>query len=189
MKRLLVPLFCIAALAACGGGGDDDETVMVVAEDTVLAANPQTTAAVVNEPFVFSDGVAAFATTSETTVVFTDTATTPAFSITADGNTATGTTAFGSCIFRVESSSFPDGHPLANGQTVTVNPCSLSVSTAGATADGINMSRSVALVLGAASSAGASVTVGVTSSGGLVLNGSIVTTVVLTPVKVTGGGS
>jgi hypothetical protein len=59
----------------------------------------------------------------------------------------------------------------------------MNVNTAGAVANGVATSRSVALVLGAASSAGASVTVGVNAGGQLTLNGNIVATVVLTPVS------
>lgn len=116
-------------------------------------------------------------------MAFTSTGTTPAFSIVAEGGTATGTTTFGSCIFAVTSSTFPAGHRLALGQTVTVNPCNMNVNTAGAVANGVATSRSVALVLGAAASAGSSVTVGVNPGGQLSLNGNIVTTVTLTPVS------
>jgi len=169
------------ALAGCGGGGGGSET-MVVADDTTLAASPTTTAAVKDESFVFASGVPALGTSGSTTLKFTDASATPAFSIAADGYTATGTTAFGSCIFKVTNSTFPAAHPLANGKTLTVNPCSVRVNTAGVTANGETTSRSVALLLGAANSAGVSVTVGITATGGLALNGSVVAMVTLTPI-------
>lgn len=168
------------ALAGCGGGGGSE--TMVVADDARLEASPTTIAAVKDESFVFATGVPALGTSGSTTLKFTDDSATPAFSIAADGYTATGTTAFGSCIFRVSNSNFPAEHPLANGKTVTVNPCTLNVSTSGATANGVATTRSVVLLLGAAQSAGASVTVGINASGGLTLNGSLVGTVTLTPI-------
>ncbi|WBY03641.1 hypothetical protein PE066_08940 [Ramlibacter tataouinensis] len=151
-----------------------------------MAINSTVTAAVVSQPFVFDAGVPALGTIGATTLVFTDAAATPAFAISADGSTASGTTTFGSCIFTVRASTFPPGHPLALGQTVTVNPCNIRVNTAGAVANGVATSRSVALLLGAAASAGASVTIGVTAGGSLSLNGHIVTTITLTPVTSAG---
>lgn len=187
MNYKLAAVLCVA-LAGCGGGGDDE--VLGVATDTVLAANPTVTSAAVSVPFSFAAGVPEFGTSAATSVTFTGAGATPAFSIASDGNTASGTTEFGSCIFRVTRSSFPAGHALANGQTVTVHPCSLSIATTGAIANGQATSRSVALLLGAAASAGASVTVAVNPSGGLTLNGNIVATVTLTPsTGATGGGS
>ncbi|MEJ8837930.1 hypothetical protein [Ramlibacter sp. AN1133] len=183
MKKLL----CIAALAVtlagCGGGGDDQ--LMVAASNTTLAANATTTSAVVQTPFSFPNGVTGLGTTAATTVTFTTASATPGFSISSGGNTATGTTTFGSCIFAVTASNFPAGHRLALGQTVTVNPCNLNVNTAGAVANGVATSRSVALLLGAAASAGSSVIVAVTAGGALTLNGNNVGTVTLTPL--TGG--
>jgi len=182
--KLLLSFFAAAALAGCGGGGGGEPApVMVTTTDTTVAAAPAVTAAVATVPFSFPTGVTQFGTTATTSVTFTNTAATPAFSIAADGHTATGTTRFGSCIFAVTSSSFPAGHALALGQTVTVNPCTLNVNTAGAVANGAATTRSVALVLGAAASANSSVTIGVNAGGQLSLNGNIVTTVVLTPVS------
>jgi hypothetical protein len=183
MKKLLVMIMVAtgAVLAACGGGGDD--APLGVANNTTLATNATTAAAVINQPFAFPAGVPAFGTTSATTVQFTSTSTVPAFSVASAQGTASGSTSFGSCIFAVTQSTFPAGHPLALNQTVTVNPCNMNVNTAGAVANGVATSRSVALVLGAASSAGASVTVGVNAGGQLTLNGNIVATVVLTPVS------
>ena len=171
-------------LSACGGG-DEPPPVLVAPAAVNLAASPATTTAVAATPFSFPSGVAELGTTAPTTIVFTapaGTTTTPAFSIASEGNTATGTTTFGSCIFAITASTFPAGHRLALGNTVVVNPCNINVQTAGVQATGVSASRSVALALGSAVSAGSSVTVQVNPGGQLTLNGSSVGTVTLTPV-------
>lgn len=180
---LLSSFLTAVALAGCGGGGGEPPPVLVAPANVPLAAAPTTVAAVEDIPFAFPAGVPALGTTGATTVAFTSTGTTPAFSIAADGGTATGTTTFGSCIFAVTASTFPAGHALSLGQTVTVNPCNMNVNTAGAVANGVATTRSVALVLGAAASSGASVVVAVTAGGALTLNGNSVATVTLTPVS------
>lgn len=172
-------------LYGCGGGNDGPApATSVAAADTTLAATPTTVDAVATVPFTFS-AVPSFGTTATTTVTFTNTATTPAFSIASGSSTASGTTTFGSCIFHVTASTFPAGSPLAVGQTLTVDPCNLKVNTKGEAANGVGQQRAIALVLGAAASSGATVTVGVNPGGQLTLNGNIVGTVTLTPV--TGG--
>ncbi|MBC5765342.1 hypothetical protein [Ramlibacter albus] len=185
MKKLLGLIVAVGASAllyACGGSGGDQP--LGVASNTTLATNSTVAAAVVATPFSFPSGVPALGTTAATTVTFTSTSTAPAFNISeAGGRTATGTTSFGSCIFAVTASTFPAGHPLALGQTVTVNPCNLSVGTTGAVANGVATSRSIALLLGAAASSGQSATVNVNPGGQLTLNGQSVGQVTLTPVS------
>jgi len=179
-----VGLFGMAAmLTGCGGGGDD--TPLVAANDLVVQANPSVTAAVAQAPFDFPGGVPVLGTTADTTVTFTSTDPSPAFSISSGGGTATGTTTFGSCIFKVTASTFPAGTRLATGATVTVNPCNLTINSRGLSANGVGQSRSIALILGAAASAGRTLTVSVNPGGGLTLNGTSVGTVTLAPV--TGG--
>jgi hypothetical protein len=185
--KLMLAVMASAFLAACGGS--DDGPALVASADASLAASPTTTAAVANTPFSFPSGVTSFGTTATTTVAFTNTATTPAFSIVSGANTATGTTTFGSCIFAITSSTFPAGSPLAAGQTITVNPCNINVASKGLPANSQAATRSVALLLGAAASAGVSVTVGVNPGGQLTLNGREVGTVTLTPVTGATGGS
>jgi hypothetical protein len=170
-----------ALLSACGGGSDDPP--LVAASNATLAVNPVAAVAVAQTPFAFPAGVPDLGTTAATTVVFTSTASSPAFSIASGGATATGVTTFGSCVFAITSSTFPAGHRLAQGNVITVNPCNLNVGTAGAQANGVGASRSVALQLGAAASSGASVTVAVNPGGQLTLNGTSVGTVTLTPVS------
>lgn len=183
MKRNLTTavsvLLATAVLSACGGGGS--APLVGVNSDTTVAASPTTTAALTNTPFTYSSGVSEFGTTSATTVQFTSTAASPAFSISTSTGTATGITTFGSCHFAVTAISGTVGS-LKVGDTIVVNPCNMSVGTAGAVANGVPTSRSVALVMGAAHSANASVTVGVGAGGQLLLNGSMVGTVTVAPI-------
>lgn len=180
--KLLFSVVTAVVVAGCGSGGDEPAPVLVAPATVALAAAPTTVAAVEDIPFTFPSGVAELGTTGTTTVAFTDTSTTPAFSIASGGNTATGTTQFGSCIFVVTASTFPAGSRLALGNTVVVNPCNINVNTAGQQATGVSATRSVALLLGSAASAGASITVAVNPGGQLTLNGVSVGTVTLTPV-------
>jgi hypothetical protein len=180
LHLLLSGLLLSLGLVACGGGSDSP--AMVAAADTTLAANPTTTAAVTNIPFAFPQGLSSFGTTSTTTVAFTNTSTTPAFSIATSTGTATGTTTFGSCIFAVTAINGSVG-TMKIGDTIVVNPCNVKVGTAGAVANGVAQTRSIALLLGAASSAGASISVGVNAGGQLTLNGNTVGSVTLTPVS------
>lgn len=191
MKKLMqwaIALCSAAMLAACGGGGGDGAARTATA-DATLAINPTSGPAVVSaiadETFTFADGVPAFGTTASTSVEFSEPATpsaAPRFSISSGGNTATGTVAFGSCIFRITASTFPAGSRLAAGETITVNPCNVNVNTRGVAADGVATTRSAALLLGAAVSAGASITVNVSPGGQLTLNGQAVGTVTLSPI-------
>ncbi|MBW7935555.1 MAG: hypothetical protein H3C62_18495 [Gemmatimonadaceae bacterium] len=181
---LLLSVFTAIALTGCGGGGGGGEPppVLVAPEEVKLAAAPATTAAVEDVPFTFPAGVPDLGTTATTTVAFTDTSTTPAFSISSGGNTATGTTQFGSCIFIVQQSTFPAGSRLAVGNTIAVNPCNINVQTAGLQATGVATTRSAALALGAAVSAGSSIVISVNPGGQLSVNGASVGTVTLVPV-------
>jgi hypothetical protein len=170
-----------ATLVACGGGGGD-APLQQVASDTTLAVNATVAGALSGTDFTFASGVADLGTSAATTVRFTGAGASPAFSISSGGNTATGTTTFGSCIFNVTSSTFPAGSSLATGQSITVNPCSANFNIRGVLANGVATSRPVGLLLGTASSARVPVQVGVNSSGQLVLSGAIVGNVTLTPV-------
>ncbi len=189
--RLVVGAVACAGLLAVACKKDPTAPVLVVAEDVTLGVNPNLAAAVSGTTFNFPDGAGAIAPalTGQSLALTMATAgsevtTTMAFtSGTSTTGTVTATTTFGSCIFNIKASTFPAGHSLAVGQTVTVNPCSLSVRTTGAVANGQAVSRSVALLLGAAASAGATVTVAVTAGGQLTLNGFSAGTVQLVPVS------
>ena len=182
MKKLLViaAVATGAVLAACGGGGDQP---LGVASNSTVSTNSTVASAVVAQPFAFASGVPAFGTTGTTTVTFTGTSTA---NIPAKIETSTGsaqvTTSFGSCIFAVAAVTGTVG-TLKVGDTITVNPCNINVNTAGQQANGVAQSRAVALVLGAASSNGVTITVGVNPGGQLTLNGSAVGTVTLVPIS------
>ncbi|MFC5498395.1 hypothetical protein ACFPOE_12695 [Caenimonas terrae] len=181
--KMALMVAAAALLTACGSSDNTTQT-FVAASDTTLPANAATVPAVNGTAFTYPGGVPALSTTGTTTVAMTVSPATSTFTISSAGQgTASGNLTFGSCIFAVTSSTFPAGHPLALGQTVTVNPCNMNVNTAGAVANGVGTSRSVALVLGAASSAGASVTISVNAGGQLTLNGVAVGTITLTPVS------
>ncbi|HWI83888.1 hypothetical protein [Ramlibacter sp.] len=189
---LLLSFSVAAALVGCGGGGGggaaEPAPVAVVTAPVVLAAAPATTAAVANEPFKFPSGVTELGTTAPTTIVFsvpstgtgTGTTTTPAFTITSETYTAKGTTTFGSCIFKITESTFPAGHKMATGNTITIHPCNIKVETAGMAVDAPTQERNVALVLGSAASTGEPVPVDVNPGGQLTLNGNSVGTVTIT---------
>lgn len=175
-------LVLAAVLVGCGGS-DEPAPVQVAQSDVTLPADPSTTNAVAKLPFTFPQGVTEFGTTASTSLTFTDTATTPAFSIASGTNTATGTTRFGSCVFAITASSFPAGSKLALGNTIIVNPCNIKANTAGEQSNGLGVQRSVALILGAAVSAGSTVTLSVNAGGQLTINGNSVGTVTLVPVS------
>lgn len=194
IQRLTAGIIATAVILIPAACGDDDPAAptLVAAEDAVVAMNPTVAGALDGVTFNFAGGAGAIAPAlagQDLALTFEG----PASDLTAGGviKSPSGTVlgsfeadvSFGSCIFVVGNSTFPAGHPLANGQTVTVNPCNININTTGATANGQATSRSVALLLGAAASAGATVTVAVNAGGQIVLNGKTVATITLTPVS------
>jgi hypothetical protein len=184
MKKLITVLaaLCMAAtLTACGGGGSGSTAQVASANTTVAmdATNGQAvTSSVTNKPFTFASGVPDFGTTGSTDVTF---GASNSFQIASGGNTASGTMAFGSCHFKVTSSTFTSG-PLVSGNTVTINNCQLLVLTKGDPADGSQQSDQAELVLNTATSAGVAVTVSLTADGKVLINNTSVGSVTLTPV-------
>lgn len=168
----------VATLVACGGGGSSSAPVTVASADTTVATNSTTAGAVANVPFSFP-AVPEFGTTAATTLSFTGTGTAPPFAISSGGFTASGATSFGSCIFVVAASNFPTGHPLAQGSTVTVNPCTLNLATAAQPADGIARPRTTSLQLGGTTSSGTSVAITVNSNGTVTINNTSAGTITL----------
>ena len=145
----------------------------MAAADTIVAANPSTTKGVYKVPFTFPAGVPELGTTASTTVTFgSPTAgTEPTFAIAAAGQgSASGTTAFGSCIFKVTSSTFPADHPLATGKSVTVAPCEFSFNTKGLKADGVAVKRKAKGKFGRTESDGQDVDVKVDRDGNVNVN-------------------
>jgi hypothetical protein len=183
MNKLLASLFATvvaASLTACGGGGGEPAPTQVVAAATTIPATATSTAVATGVPFTFSAGVPDFGTTATTTVAWTDTSTTPAFSISSGGNTATGTTTFGSCDFKILASTFPSTDKMgAVGTVIVVNPCNLKADTSSLPANATAEQRALALVLGTAASAGTPVVMQVNAGGQLTINGKSAGTVTL----------
>ena len=189
-----------AVLVACGGGGGLDvvntsnvappaTVTTTIAAGTTVAASP--VAALNSTPVKFPNGVAAFGTTSATTVNINTAAAIPTFSVSEAGstNTATGEFLLGSCIFKITASDYPASSPLALGKTVTVTPCEVKLDTSKVVANGTPQSVPVTLTFGAQSSEPVIKTAAITSTGELTLPGTTVGTlpkITLTPV--TGGG-
>lgn len=151
-KWSVLGLVAAAALVACGGGSSTP--VKVATADATIVVNPTTgvaaTAAASGQVFTFANGVAAFRTTTATTIQVTSgVGTAPAtFEIKAGTGTATGDFTFGSCIFTVKVSNIPS---VPVGTTETINPCSYSVPTSGQTADGLVLNVNKRWVLGTTS--------------------------------------
>jgi hypothetical protein len=189
MKRLGLALISIAAsaamLVACGGGGDGPRQPSLVAANNLKAPiTAQNVGAITGQGFTFNSGVAAFGTASPTTVTLNSAS---SFSITSNEGTASGTLGFGSCIFAVTQSTYPASSPLAVNKTLEVSECSINVATAGVSVTQDAILRAVAFLLGTDTSADKNLTVDITPSGIVVVNGTEVGTVTLQPV--TGGSS
>ncbi|WP_428572737.1 hypothetical protein [Ramlibacter sp.] len=179
---MMMMLAAAAFLPACSDG-DDDPLPTVAAVDATIPVTSSTATAVTNVPFSFPSGVPDLGTTAATSIAFTSTASTPAFSISSGTSVATGATTFGSCIFVVANSSFPAGHRLASGSTVTVNPCNIRLGTQGAPSDSVARQRAAVFILGSAASSGTVVTVSVNPGGSITINGRDVGTVTLVQVS------
>ena len=150
--KVAVLVASAAVLSACGSSDNGPTINKVATSDLTVAASPATTTSVAKNPFSFPGGVPELGTGAATTLTFGAPATgttAPTFSIAGFGQgTANGTTTFGSCIFTVTNSSFPAGHPLANGQVLRVDPCEFNINTKGEVADGHSEKRKIKLKLG-----------------------------------------
>lgn len=185
-----------ALLVACGGSSSSGSLppAPIASTNTSAVINPQTGAAVVSsvldKSFEFSSGVPSFGTTTATSLKLTGTGAAPSFAITSPEGTASGAMTYGSCIFTVSQSSFNASHPLAQGKTVTVSPCSLTVGTAGLKGDGIATPTSVTFLLGTVNSRPVSVSVTISASGVVTVNGFTIGSVtVVAATGATGAGS
>jgi len=171
MKKLALWIVALASaftLAACGGGGGS--TQQVATEDLSMAITAETAAALSSEEFVFTDGVPDFGTTAATTVTFTGTTTTPAFSIESGGKSASGVTTFGSCIFTITTSDFANNHPLGKDKVIEIDPCTLTVKTGGIAATGATSNTGALLILGSTESETTVVAVSIAIDGKVTVN-------------------
>jgi hypothetical protein len=183
-------------LAACGGGNDSPlRPVSTVTTPTTANFTASTGAAVMGgvlaasaEPksFSFASGVPAFGTTGPTTMAVSGTGAAPTFGISSAEGSASGGMTFASCHFLITTSTYPSTHALGQGKTVVVDPCSISIDTAGKTADGGTASTGVSFVLGTTTSAPVSLPVAISSTGVVSVGGVTVGTA--TVVVTTGAG-
>jgi hypothetical protein len=184
-----------ALLVACGGGSSGSlPPARIASTNTTALINPQTGAAVVNsvldKSFGFSSGVPSFGTTSATTLKLSGTGAAPSFAISSAEGSAPGAMTYGSCIFTVGQSIYPATFPLASGKSVTVSPCSLTVATIGLKGDGIATPANATFQLGTVNSSPVSVSVSISASGVVTVNGFIIGSVTLVAATgATGAGS
>lgn len=189
MSRQVSRLALLALVVVPVSCGDDDpsEPSLVVSEDATVTVNAETVGAIDGVEFNFDGAGAVFDPAlagQDVSITFESSDATPQATIEFEGGgTITADVSFGSCIFVIATSSFPAGHRLAQGQTVTVNPCNIRLGTQGAPADSIARQRAAVFILGSAASTGSTVTVVVNPGGSITINGKAAGTVTLVPVS------
>jgi hypothetical protein len=160
-----------AALMACGGGSSTPDAFKIATADATVAVGTangaSTTAAISGSTFSFPAGVAPLGTTAATTIKLTS-GTADSFEAKTGNATATGTFAYGSCIFTVLTSTDAALWPV--GTVVTVPACTYSINTAGASANGTPTPRTLTLTLGT-SKGTTTVPVTVNVGGSVLVNG------------------
>lgn len=187
--KLAVVTSAAAVLVACGGGGSDAPAT-VAANAAPLAINaasgPTAVQAIGTDTMVFAGGVPDFGTTGSTSLKVGAPpygATTPAtFTVTSGASTATGDLTYGSCIFTVKSSNFPASSKLLVGAVIKVDPCVVNLSTLGVPTTTATFPITATLTLNTVTSAPYKVTVSISPSGVVTVNGIIVTIVGVKPV-------
>lgn len=190
-------LFAVSASALLLAACKDDSAgpVKIVTENVVVPVNSSVVAAAAGTTFNFPNGGAALSPAvagQNLAIQLGGTAAAPAanLAITSPAGTLVGSfranLTFGSCIFTITQSSFTSPHPLSVGQVITVNPCSLTLQTAGQQVTGGTQSTPATLTLGTATSAPAPVGASVDGSGNVTINGKPVGTVDVTPSTGTG---
>ncbi len=152
-------------MTGCGGGDDEAKFAQ---GNAIVPLNKDTVKAMDNQVFTVPTGafsaVPALAN-QQTTVRFTNTATTPIGTITAANGTASGPATFSSCIFTIQSSTIPG---IAVGQVITVNPCQYNVLTQGLEATGQATVGNILLQLGQTPSAAVPFQVSIAPDTGIV---------------------
>lgn len=167
-----------ALLVACGGGGGGSDGPISVAVGNpnfvVDGTNGSNAVQAMAQTMTFPNGVPDFGTTSSTTLAVTASplgTPPPSFVISSGGSTASGDLTFGSCIFTVKSSTFAAGSKLATGAKVTVSNCSLLLNINGAAATGTPVGVTAVLTLNTVSSNPYKITVVITPTGQVMVNG------------------
>ena len=190
-------LFAVSASALLLAACKDDSAgpVKIATENVVVPVNSSVVAAAAGTTFNFPNGGAALSPAvagQNLAIQLGGTAAAPAanLAITSPAGTLVGSfranLTFGSCIFTITQSTFTSPHPLSVGQVITVNPCSLTLQTAGQPVTGGTQSTPATLTLGTATSAPAPVGASVDGSGNVTINGKPVGTVDVTPSTGTG---
>jgi hypothetical protein len=188
-KQMMLIAACLSAatlLAACGGSDDPPPTTALAPAQVTVPINSTVAGAMKDELFEFSS-IPELGTTGTTTLAFTSTSTNPDFTIAAGGATATGDTAFGSCTFRIRSSTFPPGHALAPGTEIRIDPCSIDIILENMAANGETLPKRTIMKLASRLSREKTIAVSVLPDGKVQIKGVTVITVPVTPVS--GAGS
>lgn len=186
-------------LSACGGGNDSPLRPVTTATATttaqiskdLLSSSQAAVESVLGQNFSFPNGV--LGETEATTLTLTGDKAAPDFSLTVAGQATpvTGKMGYGSCIFTILTSPFAVPHAFAVTAPpavppITISACSLSVDTAGKTADGSSTPGTVTFTLNGISSS-VTLPVSISSTGVVTVNGFGFGTA--TVVATTGAGS
>ncbi len=172
--RMVLRLMAVVGVLAgalttlgCPGGQEAEGPVLVAASDASIPVDSTSAQALEGVTFTLPSGEAisspaaggcnpacpALATQPITVTFANTTSPTPNATLASGGNTATGTTTFGSCTFKVTSSNFPPGTGPQVGNTITVNPCQVSAKTEGVQVTGQATTVPISLQLGPTPSA------------------------------------
>ena len=186
----------VLTFSGCGSGSDEPAPApKVAANDTTVIASANTLKAVEGQTFTFPSGAALAPALAgqTTTLTFTNTASaTPTATFSASSvvgtnpllpASATGTTAFGSCLFTITSSNIPG---VSVTDVITVNPCQYIVSTGGVQATGNATTVQILLQLGIIPSAANQASVSINPDTGVVTVNNVSTGVSVTLVVATG---
>lgn len=195
MKMRLNPMFAAAAIVAGSMGlvaCSDSDPVRSVASNTAVTVTPATatsakavvaalpaagTTFTLPAAVTGTGGAGVIPAGSAMTLKSTSGTSVAAFEVKgADpANTMTGVMDAGSCIFRVTATT-GTGLGFKIGDTFTVSPCSVTVNTAGAAADGTSQNRTVSVTLGTVQTSIGTVAVTITPSGEIQVGGNSVGT-------------
>ncbi len=143
-------------LSACGGDGDTTslQPATVAAADISATIDKTTGPAavdtVLNEAFTFASGVADLGTTASTTLTLSGSSAAPTFTLNSGGFEAKGDMSYGSCIFKINSSNFLPAATfprLQVGQITTIEPCKITIPTAGQKAGVTDIKKAVKFFL------------------------------------------
>lgn len=170
--RLALSIAIIATLVACGGSHSTPPPVKVATANVVVGdvnitptQKTQTAATLVavstaaptpiTFPFGFSGtnatGAKVVLPAVPTKVTFatnTADATQPKFAIVSGTDHFEGLTVMGSCTLIIGTSTYSPPSPFAAGQTVKIDPCTVTLPTAGRPADGTCISSAVGVSFG-----------------------------------------